>query len=38
MSQNQFFELAIAYADGINAIINLTFLLLAKRFGVLRYF
>ncbi len=38
MSQNQFFELAIAYADGINAIIYLTCLLLAKRFGVLRYF
>lgn len=38
MSQNQFFELAKAYADSINAIISLICLLIAKHFGVLRYF
>lgn len=38
MSQDQLFKLAIAYADGINAIVILTCLLLAKRFDVLQYF
>lgn len=38
MSRNQLFELAIAYADSVNAIVILTCLLLAKCFGVLQYF
>ncbi len=38
MSPNQLFELAIAYADSVHAIIILVCLLLAKRFGVLQYF
>lgn len=38
MSHTQFFELAIAYADSVNAIIILVCLLLAKRFGVLQFF
>lgn len=38
MSKNQSFELAIAYADGINATVILVCLLLAKYFGVLQYF
>lgn len=36
MLQTQFFELAIAYADSVNAIVILACLLLAKRFGVLQ--
>lgn len=36
MSKTQLFELAIAYADSINAIISLICLLIAKRFGVLQ--
>jgi hypothetical protein len=38
MSHTQFFELAIAYANSINAIVILTCLLLAKHYGVLQYF
>lgn len=38
MFQNQLFELAIAYAGSINAIISLTCLLIAKRRGVLQSF
>lgn len=38
MSQTQFFELAKAYADGINALISLICLLIAKHYGVLQFF
>lgn len=38
MSQNKFFDLAKAYADSINAVIFLIFLLIAKHCDVLQYF
>lgn len=38
MSQNKLFELAIAYAGSINAIISLICFLIAKHCDVLQYF
>lgn len=38
MTQDQLFEMAIAYADSINAIVFLICLLPAKHFGILQHF